>query len=124
MGSNMQAVPLGSTKVSVHTGGTVWSVGGLVVGIIASARMWTLVPGALERFAFGSCPVSASQVQLSWTQIAVVAVGGIAAIVLAEFGMRRDGNRWASMIASVIGVSCLIGSAALGAALLATPVSC
>lgn len=122
--TSAQAVPEGSRNVHVYQGGTVWSVGSLIIALIASARMWSLVPGALERFAFPTCTATASSVQLNPVQIGVVAVGGLAAIVLAEYGIRRRGNRWLSMIASVLGAACLIGAAFLVFVYVADPATC
>lgn len=124
MSTSARSAPPGATHVKVYQGGTVWSAGALLVSLFASFRMWTLVPGALERFAFPVCRATTSSVQLNWIQVGVVAVGGVAAIVLAEYGTRRQGNKWLGMIASVIGVSCVIGAGAIGFTLVSTPLSC
>ena len=125
MGSLPPVSSSGFSKPRPQEGGTVWSVGALIIAVIGSARMWTLAQGALERFAYSSdCAPSASQVQVDWVQVGVVLASGLLALTLAEFGSRRAGNRWVSMIASVIGVSLVIGGVLLALSLVAPPLPC
>jgi len=116
--------PPESTHTRVYQGGTAWSIAAVAAAALGSVRLWTLVPVALERFALGSCRPSPASAQLTWPGIAMVVLGGLAALGLAEYGIRREGNRWLSMVGSVVGVSCLIGGACLALALLAPPLSC
>ena len=105
-------------------GGTVWSVGSLVIGVLGSLRFWTLVPGALDRFVYGACRPSTSSVQLTWAQVGAAIAAGVFAIVFAEMGARNEGNRWLSMVGSVLGVSLVIGGAVLVITLAARPIPC
>jgi len=128
MNARSQAVggptPLGSSHTRVYEGGTTWSIVAVVVAILGSLRLWTLVPVALERFAFGSCQPSAASAQLTWPQVTTVLFLGLVALVLAEYGVRREGNRWLSMVGSVLGVSCILGGSCLVFVLLTPPLSC
>lgn len=119
-----QGMPAGFSKTRTFGGGTIWSAAALIIAVFGSVRMWTLVPGALERFAFPTCGVSVSSVQLNWTQVGVVLASGLLAIALAEFGVRRQGNRWLSMAGSVLGVSLMIGGVLLMMTLVADPLPC
>jgi len=116
--------PQGSSKNKVYEGGTPWSIAAVVAAVVGSLRMWSLVPDALERFAFGTCRAPSSQSQLSWSQVAIVVGAGLLSVVLAEYGVRREGNRWLSMIGSILGVSCILGGAFLAFTLLSPPLSC
>lgn len=116
--------PKGSSNFRVFEGGTPWSAAGLIVAVVGSLKMWSLVPAALERFAFGTCRTAVPGTPLSWSQVAIVACAGLLAVGLAEYGVRRQGNRWLSMVGSVVGVSCVLGGAFLAFVLLNPPLSC
>lgn len=96
----------------------------MAAAVLGSLRLWTLIPIALERFAFGSCRPTSAYAQLTWPQIAMVVSAGLVGVVLAEYGVRRQGNRWLSMVGSVVGVSCILGGAYLIFVLSTPPLPC
>ena len=118
------AKPVGGLKVKVWEGGTPYAVASVVTAVVASMRLWTLVPGALDRFAYGTCEATTSSVQLNWLQIGVAIAGGVIAIALANMGARRDGNRYISIVGSVVGISCVMVGILLAISLAMPPLSC
>ena len=128
MNSRMQAAghpaPIGSSHNRVYEGGTTWSAVAVAAAVLGSLRLWTLIPAAMERFAFGSCRPASAYAQLSWASAVAVIAGGLVALVLAEYGVRREGNRWLSMVGSVVGVSCVLGGGCLIFVLSTPPLSC
>lgn len=116
--------PLGSSHTRIYEGGTTWSVIAVAAAVLGSLRLWTLIPIAMERFAFGSCRPASAYAQLTWPQIAIVVSAGLVGVVLAEFGVRRRGNRWLSMTGSVVGVFCMLGGACLIFVLSTPPLPC
>jgi len=118
------AKPMGGLKVKVWEGGTPYAVASVVTAVAASMRLWTLVPGALDRFAYGVCEATASLVQLNWLQIGVAIAGGFIAIAMADMGVRRNGNRHIAILGSVVGVSCVMVGILLAISLAMPPLSC
>lgn len=95
----------------------------MAIAAFGMVRLLSLLPGVTDWLFSDQC-LQVTENPLTYTQVAVVAVSGVVAIVLGEYGTRRAGSRLVGMVASVIGALVVFGSIALTATLATPSISC
>ena len=115
----------GEVQVTVkeQASGTIFGVGGLLLGLFASYRILSIIGPLLGGFADCGEPADLTLGSLRVAAI-VAAVAGVAAVALSEFGVRREMRpHIVGVIGSVLGIFSTIAGGAVFAMLLVPSLS-